>query len=315
MNFEKSFLEKNTIYETILGSTAYGLSKEGSDIDKKSIVVLPLKETLTLSKEWETSTFHEPDIEFHSLKKLILLANTQNPTILEMLAVDDCFVTKNTKWSKQIRENFSLFLSQNCYHSFGGYARQQLYKIKAGLNKLTFEDEKNHLLEKINNLLVSFEERYSLVKGEIKLNNIYLGQDDKIEFNLNVNKSNVNIRHLTGMVNELNNLQKSYSKVNSRNRKTKEKLGKHAMHLIRLLKMGIEVLREGELKVYRLKDREFLLDIRNEKYSWDEIFDIIDELNEQLNEALKHTILPKQTNFEKINVLYQEILFDFLKIN
>ncbi|MRH42527.1 hypothetical protein GH741_07495 [Aquibacillus halophilus] len=64
---DKKLLERNTIYEVITGSTAYGLATKESDVDKKAIVILPSKNMMTLSKEWETETYTQPDIEYHSV--------------------------------------------------------------------------------------------------------------------------------------------------------------------------------------------------------------------------------------------------------
>jgi len=49
-------------------------------------------------------------------------------------------------------------------------------------------------------------------------------------------------------------------------------LTKHAMHLIRLLITGTEVLEGKGINTYREKEREFLLDIRKGKYSYNELF-------------------------------------------
>jgi len=44
------------------------------------------------------------------------------------------------------------------------------------------------------------------------------------------------------------------------------------MHLIRLLITGTEVLEGKGINTYREKEREFLLDIRKGKYSYNELF-------------------------------------------
>lgn len=67
---------------------------------------------------------------------------------------------------------------------------------------------------------------------------------------------------------------------------------KHAMHLVRLLKMGIEVLRDGELHVYR-PDADELLRIRDGKYSLPEIMQIAEDLDHQLSQVksdLPHSV-------------------------
>lgn len=302
-------LEENVCASFITGSTSYGLTIETSDEDIKSIVVLPKKHLFQLGQEWETSVFHDPDTEFHSLKKFMSLANTQNPTVLEMLFTREEFIKKIDPIGLALRENAELFLSKNVYYSFGGYARQQLYRIKAGLDKLTQDDKIKHLKETVENILRTFDERFSVMNtGSFKLNDILQSEDEKLEFDMSIHFDSINIQHLSAMVTEVNNAQKSAFKMGTRNKKKAGKLEKHAMHLIRLLITGIEVLEQGKINVYRESDREFLLDVRNGKYSWEEIFEIVRELEEKLKIAYEKTKLLILTDSKKINSLYTELM-------
>lgn len=84
---------------------------------------------------------------------------------------------------------------------------------------------------------------------------------------------------------------------------TIEKYGydtKNAMHLIRLLKMGIEILTEGEVNVLRHDNRE-LMDIRNGKYKREEIESEAKRLQDLLDAAYVHTSLPPKPNYDKVN--------------
>lgn len=75
---------------------------------------------------------------------------------------------------------------------------------------------------------------------------------------------------------------------------------KNGAHLIRLLRMGIEVLTEGEVNVLRHDARE-LLDIRAGKYTRAEIEDEAKRLQNLLDAAYVNTSLPAKPNYEKIN--------------
>lgn len=86
---------------------------------------------------------------------------------------------------------------------------------------------------------------------------------------------------------------------------------KKAMHLVRLLRTGIEILRDGELNVYR-PDRNKLIDIRNGKYSLDEIKDIEQSLRLELADAKEKTNLPKKVNYKRINDLLIGTLESYL---
>lgn len=85
---------------------------------------------------------------------------------------------------------------------------------------------------------------------------------------------------------------------------------KNMTHCVRLLKMAIELLRDGEVNVYR-KDREELLKIRNGEKSYKEIMKYVNELNDELNEVKKTTKLPDSFNIEALNDVLYRIRKDF----
>ena len=75
---------------------------------------------------------------------------------------------------------------------------------------------------------------------------------------------------------------------------------KNALHLIRLFKMGIEILTEGEVNVLR-HDNKYLLDIRNGKYSLEYIQEEAKRLEELLDRAYVNSSLTNKPNYDKIN--------------
>lgn len=75
---------------------------------------------------------------------------------------------------------------------------------------------------------------------------------------------------------------------------------KHAMHLVRLFQMGIQILTDRELSTFR-PNRQELLDIRNGKYPLEYIKQYAEELNKQLEEALLKSTIPDYPDFDKIN--------------
>lgn len=301
-------LDKHVILKSITGSTSYGLNTKNSDQDEKAIVRLPHEYIFQLGQLWETQTFHNPDMEFHDVKKFLTLANKQNPTILEILNTLQRFILQETEHGKILRDYRDIFLSSNCYQTFGGYARKQLLDIKNGLDKSDLTDVQEYLRIRINELLETFTERYDFFKGQISLSSIDI-VDDSLEMFINANFQNMNLKQANAMFSEMNNTYKGISKMNQRNRRDNEQqLLKHAMHLIRLLIMGIEVLETGKVNVFREKDREFLLSIRQGKYSWEEIFEMAESLFNDLERAFHRTVLPPETDIQKVNKLYLDIM-------
>lgn len=75
---------------------------------------------------------------------------------------------------------------------------------------------------------------------------------------------------------------------------------KFAMHAVRLLTSAIEILDTGDYCTFR-PNREHLLDIRNGKFTLDEVLAEIDKLDEQLENSFEKSSLPETCNFNKIN--------------
>ena len=69
---------------------------------------------------------------------------------------------------------------------------------------------------------------------------------------------------------------------------------KHAMHLVRLLRMGAEALETGVLNVKR-PDAEELLAIRTGKWTYEEVVEYAEHMDNHVREVLyKTTSLPKK---------------------
>jgi hypothetical protein len=76
---------------------------------------------------------------------------------------------------------------------------------------------------------------------------------------------------------------------------------KHAMHLIRLLLQGIEILREGNLVVRVTENREKLLSIKRGDTDWKEVNEWRLNLHKDFEKAFAETSLPERPNYEKAN--------------
>jgi len=81
---------------------------------------------------------------------------------------------------------------------------------------------------------------------------------------------------------------------------------KHASHLVRLMRMGYEILTEGKIIVKR-PDREEILSVKNGGWSYERVMEFAANMQKKLDEAYKTTKLPKSVNFTKINTLYHEM--------
>lgn len=96
---------------------------------------------------------------------------------------------------------------------------------------------------------------------------------------------------------------------------------KAAMHLIRLQLVALQLLTTGSWNVFMDTDsRSFLMDIRNGKYTYDEVKKFSEDYRIKTDEAYKTSSLPSRVNRDKINELYWNIVkkdhtvFDFSQL-
>ena len=90
-----------------------------------------------------------------------------------------------------------------------------------------------------------------------------------------------------------------------------EKFGydcKNAAHLIRLLRMGIEFLTEGELYVERKNDATQLLEIKRGEWKLEQVKAEADKLFGLCELAYINSTLPAKPNHEEINKMCVRIL-------
>lgn len=81
---------------------------------------------------------------------------------------------------------------------------------------------------------------------------------------------------------------------------------KHAMHLIRLLRSGVDILEKGIVPVKR-EDAAYLLDIRSGKYTYEEIVAESEKLSKKVEELGKKSNLPQEANFSLAKEIMLEI--------
>lgn len=304
-------LGNNIILLGLGGSYAYGTNQEGSDLDVRGCALNSKSEILT-NKNFEQFVNSETDTTIYSFNKLITLLSNANPNTIEILGLKPEHYLYLSPIGKELLDNKDLFLSKKVIHSFGGYANQQLKRLSNKAARLVGQSEKEqHILNSIENAKYEFPEKYfEHNEDSIKLyidKAIQDGYDTEIFMDINL--THYPLRDYKSMWSEMHNIVKDYSKIGKRNKNAIEhdKLGKHMMHLIRLYIMALDILEKGEIITYREKEHDFLMDVRNGKYLDDnrqpvpEFFEMVDEYERKLNYAKKHTELPDNPNYKKIN--------------
>lgn len=113
---------------------------------------------------------------------------------------------------------------------------------------------------------------------------------------------------------------------NPARRELEEKSGydtKHASHLVRLMRMGLEILSTGKILVKR-PDAEELLAIKNGAWSYEKVIQYKEEIEKKLEEEYirqkqliaenKPTPLPREVNKERLNELYHNLYEAYWKL-
>lgn len=84
---------------------------------------------------------------------------------------------------------------------------------------------------------------------------------------------------------------------------------KHASHLVRLLRMGYEIITEGVVRVRR-PDAQELLDIRRGSMTYEEIVAYAEKMEKDIIRLRETSPLPREVDREAINELHQRLTFN-----
>lgn len=183
-------------------------------------------------------------------------------------------------------------------------------------DRLEQREKEEHILRSIKSAMGSFNDRYtSFNNGKIDL---YIAKSDKAEIDTeifaDIDLQKYPLRDFNGILNELGSISRTYNKINHRNNKKDDAhLNKHAMHLIRLYLMAIDILEKGEIITYREKEHDMLLEIRRGKYMNEdgtykkEFFEMQEELEEKFQKASKKTELPEKPDYNKVLRLVKNV--------
>jgi predicted nucleotidyltransferase len=121
---------ENIVLEGITGSKAYGLDTEKSDTDIKGVYLLPTSTILSIgfNPEKTTKDHVDPDWVYHELGKFMKLVLAGNPTVTELLYLDE--YTQLTEVGQMLIDNRSAFLSTNAVtKAYRGYALSQALRL------------------------------------------------------------------------------------------------------------------------------------------------------------------------------------------
>lgn len=150
-----AFLPSNMLYETRMGSIAYGVSIETSDCDIYGVAIPP-RDHLFPHLAGEIAGFGSPiarfeiyqrhhvrdadaqggrgceyDFNIYSLPRYFTLCMQCNPNLIDSLFTAQECITHLTRVGSMIRERRSVFLHKGVWVRFKAYAYSQLHKMQS----------------------------------------------------------------------------------------------------------------------------------------------------------------------------------------
>lgn len=284
------------------GSYAYGTNNESSDIDFRG-VTLQLPSDLIGLSEFEQYEDERTDTVIYGFNKLVKLLLECNPNTCEMLGLEEDQYLIKSALGQELIDNSGLFLSKRAIKSFGGYADAQLRRLQNAIARDTLPkgDREKHILKSVLNALDDFNRRYSgRDAGSIRL---YIDKAESPELDTEIfvdaKYQHFPLRDYTDLWGTMRTVVRDYDKIGKRNKKKDDNhLNKHAMHLIRLFMMAIDILEKGRIITRRRDDLPTLLAIRRGDYMQSdgtfspEFYEMLEEYEHRLDEAAKKTDLP-----------------------
>ena len=310
-------LKDRIIFLTLGGSYSYGTNVETSDVDVRGCALNTPSDLLGLTN-FEQVVHTQTDTTVYSFNKLIKLLLNCNPNTIEMLGCKPEHYFLLTDTGRMMIENRKLFMSKRAIHYCGGYATQQLRRLENALarDKMPQSRREEHIRNSMERAVQSFKSRYTKFdKGSFILYTDDSPREDlDREIFADITLKKFPAREFNSMINDLTNVLSDYEKLNHRNNKKDDNhLNKHAMHLIRLYLMCLDILEKGDIVTYRGNDLDLLMSIRHGEYQKEdgayrqEFFDMVNEFEARLTYAKENTALPENPDMKRVEEFVMEV--------
>ena len=299
------------------GSYAYGTNNENSDIDFRG-VTLQMPSDLLGFTEFEQYEDDKTDTVIYGFNKLVKLLLNCNPNTCELLGLDEDQYLIKSPLGQEFIDNRKLFLSKRAIYSFGGYADSQLRRLQNAIARdaLPQTEKEKHILKSVMHALDDVNRRFcGRTDGGLKLY-IDKSENPELETEIFVDAAyrHLPLRDYDEIFGAMRSVVREYDKIGKRNNKKDDNhLNKHAMHLIRLFMMAIDILEKEEIITHRVDDIDTLLAIRRGDYMQADgsfspaFYEMLDEYERKLDEAAAKTKLPDNPDMEKVEKFVERI--------
>jgi hypothetical protein len=144
-------LYEHIIYRCVVGSRAYGLDVDESDVDRRGIYLPPAHLQWSIYGMPEQIEDNETQECYWELQKFLILVLKANPNVLECLFTP--LVELASPIAQELLDNRTVLLSQLVYQTYNGYVLSQFKKLEQDL-RTTGELKWKHVMHLIR-LLIS----------------------------------------------------------------------------------------------------------------------------------------------------------------
>jgi hypothetical protein len=243
----------------------------------------------------------------YEIRKLFRLAAASNPTVIEILFTDPADHVTVTPEGRRLLDRRRDFLSRMAGESFGKYGLAQLHRIRTHRRWLLSPP-----VRKPQRADFGLPERLAMPRDqqgaleamsrdgridERELPGAFLDQLDRE-------------RRYRGALREWQQHQDWTKHRNPVRAELEQRFGydtKHAMHLIRLLRMAVEIVSTGEVHVRRA-DADDLLSIRRGALSFDALLEQAEALGATLRSVTDRSPLPPRPDGAHLDALCAELV-------
>lgn len=294
------------IYETVHGSRAYGLDTPESDTDLKGILVGPRPWYFGFRPSPEQLELG-PDHVRYELRKFFRLAAAANPTVLELLYTDPRDHRITTPIGDELLAARDRFLSRRAEGSFAGYAISQLARIKTHRRWLL--SPPSHAPARAE---FGLPERSTIPRDQLGAAEAMIadGRVDEAALSPNFLAVLDRERRYRSARKEWEQYQGWLKTRNPRRAALEAEYGydtKHAMHLVRLLRMGHEIVTTGAV-IVRRPDADELRQVRAGAWSYDQLIETAERLSAAVHQSAAASPLPAEPDEDALTDLCDRLV-------
>ena len=333
-NFIKEFEKKynyKVVYVTKYGSKLYGTDNPNSDTDYKGIFI-PSRESVLLKRDIEHYNFNsndtntrnskdDIDLQLFSIYKwfsLLKKGETGAIDILFSLFREDTQVYNDRDFTQKVMQNYKKFYNRNL-HSFLGYCvgQSKLYNVRGErFNELhIFVEYFNKLAqkrgnEKLESMFPLIEEmfekkRYKYIKFTIAPTSRGSGEaKDGVYIEVLGKRflGTVSVEYFSKRITEME------EQFGNRARASAKGVDFKALsHAVRVID-EVEELIDSDFITFPLKNRDYILSIKEGKESLEDVMDYIDQKLTIVREKLENSSLPEKSDEEFIDRFLLELV-------